>query len=172
MKKDVVYTMRMSSRVRESLKLAAQKERRTVASLLDKIIIDYLEAVGLLKESTQVEDRRRFEDRRQFARKKIRFPATTYLREASEVNPIPSVVLDLSEGGILVTHAKGVDFGFSAIGKLPKLEIGLETPRTDSKLLLKCDARHMRDTGSEIQIGAAFTDLSENELERLNEYLM
>ena len=171
MKKDVVYTMRMSSRTRESLKLAAQKERRTVASLLDKIITDYLEAAGLLIESAQDEDRRRSKDRRQFARKKIRFPATTYLREASVVNPIPSVVLDLSEGGILVTHAKGVDLGFSAIGKLPKLEIGLETPRTDSKLLLKCDACHMRDTGSEIQIGAAFTDLSEKDLEKLNEYL-
>jgi hypothetical protein len=35
MKKDVVYTMRMSSRVRESLKLAAQKERRTVVSFFN-----------------------------------------------------------------------------------------------------------------------------------------
>lgn len=152
--------------------MAAQKERRTVASLLDKIIADYLESAGLLKESTGGEDRRRFEDRRQFARKKIRLPATTYFREASEVNSAPSVVLDISEGGILVTHAKGVDLGFSAIGKLPAFEVRLETPLKDGKLLLKCDARHMRDTGSEIQIGAAFTDLSQKDLVKLGEYLM
>ena len=43
MKKDIVYSIRMSILVREALKRAAKKERRTVASLLDKIILDYLE---------------------------------------------------------------------------------------------------------------------------------
>ncbi len=43
MKKDIVYSIRMNILVRDALKRAAIKERRTVASLLDKIILDYLE---------------------------------------------------------------------------------------------------------------------------------
>jgi predicted DNA-binding protein len=64
MKKDVVYSIRMSVLVRESLKRAAREERRTVASLLDKIILDYLENERNLQLSETETDRRGFQDRR------------------------------------------------------------------------------------------------------------
>jgi len=43
MKKDVIYCMRMSWRVRETLSRIAKKDHRSVASLLDKIVADYLQ---------------------------------------------------------------------------------------------------------------------------------
>ena len=73
MQKDTVYSMRMNSKVREALKRAAKKEYRTVASLLDKIITDYLEKEGfLLRPEFGAE-------RRKFPRRKITLPAKTYL---------------------------------------------------------------------------------------------
>jgi predicted DNA-binding protein len=60
MKKDVVYSIRMSVLVRESLKRAAREDRRTVASLLDKIILDYLENELNLQLSETGADRRGF----------------------------------------------------------------------------------------------------------------
>ncbi|MBW1821727.1 MAG: hypothetical protein JRI92_08165, partial [Deltaproteobacteria bacterium] len=75
MKKDVVYSIRMSVLVRESLKRAAREDRRTVASLLDKIILDYLENERNLQLSETETDRRGFQDRRRFKRKKIALPA-------------------------------------------------------------------------------------------------
>ncbi|MHC4458816.1 MAG: hypothetical protein ACYS0I_17365, partial [Planctomycetota bacterium] len=71
MKKDIVYSIRMSILVREALKRAAKKERRTVASLLDKIILDYLEEQRYLLPSETGSDRRNFN------RSKITLPATT-----------------------------------------------------------------------------------------------
>jgi len=80
MKKDVVYSIRMSILVRESLKRAAQQERRTVASLLDKIILDYLEDERYFQLSETESDRRGFQDRRGFKRKKIALPATLTIK--------------------------------------------------------------------------------------------
>ncbi len=40
MRKDVIFSMRMESRVRDVLNEAAKKDHRSVASLLDKILID------------------------------------------------------------------------------------------------------------------------------------
>jgi hypothetical protein len=166
MKKDVVYTMRLSRGVRDSLKLAAQKERRTVASLLDKIISDYLETAGFLKDSTTGEEKRKF------VRKKVPLPAKTLLQQGSEVVAFASVILDISPGGVLVTHPKGAQMRFSTIGELPRFEVIFAPPRAGREICLQCDGRHIRDTGSEIQIGAAFADPAEDDLAALKKYLV
>lgn len=166
MKKDAVYTMRMSSRVREALKMAAKRERRTVASLLDKIITDYLAQEGYLRGPEFGTERRRF------PRKKITVPARTFLKIGSKDEPFPGVVLDISMGGVLVTYPKGSEIRFSSTGELPHFEICLELPRLDEELCFDCNARHMRDTGNEIQVGAAFSNPKGDDLQRLNTYLM
>ena len=158
MKKDVVYSMRLSSRVREALKTAAQKERRTVASLLDKIIIDYLSQEGHVNLAAE---------RRKFSRTRITLPASSIVREGAQKKAFPSVVLDLSLGGVLLTYPKGSDIPFSSIGKLPRFELCLEDPHSHEQLNIDCDTRHMRDTGNEIQVGASFSNPAGPELQKL-----
>ena len=162
MKKDAVYSMRMSSRVREALKKAAQKERRTVASLLDKIIIDYLSQEGHINLDAE---------RRNFSRTRITLPAKSIVHEGSLKKSFPGVVLDLSMGGVLLTYPKGSDIPFSSIGKLPRFELCIEDPHSHEQLSLNCDTRHMRDTGNEIQVGASFIEPGKQELQKLAAYL-
>ena len=162
MKKDAVYSMRMSSRVREALKKAAQKERRTVASLLDKVIIEYLCKEGHINLD---------EERRNFSRTRITLPAKSVVSEGSLKKSFPGVVLDLSMGGVLLTYPKGSDIPFSSIGKLPRFELCIENPQSHEQLSLNCDTRHMRDTGSEIQVGASFVEPGKQELQKLAAYL-
>ena len=121
MKKDAVYSMRMNSRVREALKAAARKERRTVASLLDKIIIEYLSQEGHINLDAE---------RRNHRRTRITLPARSIVSEGSQKKSFPGVVLDLSMGGVLLTYAKGSDIPFSSVGKLPRFELCLEDPRS------------------------------------------
>jgi len=163
MKKDTVYSMRMSSRVREALKKAAQKEHRTVASLLDKIIIDYLASEGHVNMDAE---------RRTSNRTRITLPARSIVGEGAQKKTFPGVVLDLSPGGVLMTYPKGSDIPFSSIGKLPRFELCIEDPHSHEQLNISCDTRHMRDTGNEIQVGARFIDPSENELEKLAAYFV
>jgi hypothetical protein len=161
MKKDAVYSMRMSSRVREALKRAAQKERRTVASLLDKIIIEYLAQEGFVNLGSE---------RRTHHRSKITLPATSIISEGDQKKNYPGVVLDLSLGGVLLTYAKGSDIPFSSVGRLPRFELCLEDPQSHEPLKMLCDTRHMRDTGKEIQVGASFIEPEEQNIQRLAAY--
>ena len=47
MAKDTTYTLRINSKLKEALAVAAKKDRRTISSLLEKIIVDHLEKVGI-----------------------------------------------------------------------------------------------------------------------------
>ena len=161
MKKDVIYSMRMNKRVREALRKAADRECRTVASLLDKIIIDYLTKEGFsLRENFT-------EERRKYPRKEITLSALTHLKNGTRLDPLPGVILDISMGGVLVTYPKGSEFKITSVGQLPNFELSLQLPNLSETIRLDCDARRITDDGNQIQIGATFRDLSENTAEKL-----
>jgi hypothetical protein len=165
MKKDAVYSMRMSTRVRDALKFAAVKERRTVASLLDKIITDYLANEGYLSGPEFGTERRKF------MRKPIRMAAKSVLNLGSEEESFPSVILDISLGGVLLTYPKGSEVSFASVGKLPDFKLCLDIPHENQPLYLDCHTRHMRETGNEIQVGASFNDPDRHCLEKLTHYI-
>jgi len=166
MKKDAVYSMRMTRRVLEALKFAAKIECRTVASLLDKIVTDHLARNGLLSGPEFGTERRRF------PRKKLTVPAKSYLTRGPRDIAFPGVVLDISMGGLLVTYPKGSEIIFTTIGELPCFEVCLDLPQAHQNLRFDCETRHMRDTGDEIQIGATFNRPEGKYLQELNSYLM
>lgn len=164
--KDAVYSMRMSSKIRDALRRAAKKERRTVASLLDKVITDFLQKEGFFLGPELGGERRRF------PRKKITLPATTIHGAGKKSETYPGVILDISRGGLLVTYAKGSEIQFTSKGELPRFRVCFQAPQSRKELYFDCIARHMRDTGEAIQVGANFSDPSEKSLQRLAPYLM
>lgn len=158
--------MRLHRKVREALNRAAQKECRTVASLLNKVIADYLEKEGYLVKPGFGEERRRF------PRRKINLPVTTFPDRELKSEGFPGVVLDLSMGGLLLTYAKGTEIRFTSKGGLPRLRVCFHFPTAEKELSFDCVARHMRDMGSEIQVGASFDHPGKSDLLKLNSYLM
>ena len=165
MKKDKIYSLRMSSKVRAALQRASNRERRSVASLLDKIIMDFLIHEGFLSDADFGAERRRFD------RKKITVATETTFSEGESQKSVPGVLLDLSLGGALITYPKSADIRFSSIGKLPDFGLELQIPGEGDTLHFDCNAKHMRDTGDEIHVGASFAKPSNTELEKLDEYL-
>ena len=165
MKKDKIYSLRMNSKVREALQRASNKEQRSVASLLDKIIMDYLTREGFLSDADFGVERRRFR------RKKITVPTETTFTEGPAQKAVPGVVLDLSLGGALITYPKSSEVRFSSVGKLPDFGLELQVPGETDVLHFDCNAKHMRDTGDEIRVGASFSDPQDNQLQKLDEYL-
>ncbi|MDX1708062.1 MAG: PilZ domain-containing protein [Desulfobacterales bacterium] len=165
MKKDKIYSLRMNSKVREALQRASNKEQRSVASLLDKIIMDYLTREGFLSDADYGVERR------QFNRKKITVPTETTFTKGQTQKSVPGVVLDLSLGGALITYPKRSDVRFSSVGKLPEFGLELQVPGQKDVLHFDCNAKHMRDTGEEIHVGASFSNPQDDELQKLDEYL-
>ncbi len=166
MQKDAVYSMRMSSKIREALKRAARKERRTVASLLDKIIIDYLQTEGFVV-GPELNG-----ERRQFQRKRVMLPSTTILGAQPKAENYPGVILDISRGGVLISYAKGSEIRFTSKGELPHFRICFQSSRSRKEVCFDCIARHMRDMGEAIQVGASFSGTSEKNLQKISPYLI
>jgi c-di-GMP-binding flagellar brake protein YcgR len=165
MKKDKIYSLRMNSKVRDALQRASNKEQRSVASLLHKIIMDFLTREGFLSDADYGVERR------QFNRKKITVPTETTFAEGQTQKSVPGVVLDLSLGGALITYPKSSDVRFSSVGRLPDFGIEIQIPGESDALHFDCNAKHMRDTGDEIHVGASFSDPQEDQLQKLDEYL-
>lgn len=162
-KKNTIYTIRMSRRIREALRKAAFKERRTVASLLDKIVTDHLLKEGFLK------DHELGTERRMSPRKKLAIPAKTLL----ENETFRGVILNMSMGGILVAYPTASGIKFTSVVELVPFEVCFDIPKEKTEICLDCKARHMRDTGSQIEIGAAFVNADWGHLQKLKTtYLM
>ena len=110
-------------------------------------------------------------ERRKFDRKKVTVPAKTVLKSGDNEQSVPGVLLDISMGGALLTYPKGSDVHFSSTGQLPQFQLCLEGQGSDKQICLDCESRYMRDTGNEIQVGASFTNLNEEEAEKLSRYV-
>ncbi len=165
MKKDKVYSMRMSSEVLVALKKSAYKDRRTVVSLLDKIILDHLEKEGFLLPPYLGKERRRF------PRKKITLSANLSIKADSKFEARPVVILNISEGGVLITYPN--DLGeIISVREPPHFELSFQLPHTHEQIHFPCDARRLINDFSEIHIGASFVNHNEEDLRKLRTYLM
>ncbi len=166
MKKDIVYSIRMSILVREALKRAAKKERRTVASLLDKIILDYLEEQRyLLPHETG-------SDRRGHQRSKITLPATTTMEIDGQRDSFPCVITDIAMGGVFVTYPKGSKIKEAFLRELDRFNLAFKLPQTGEQLDFDCDARRMVEVDGEIQVGAVLNEPQDTDLNKLKDYLI
>ena len=172
MKKDVVYSIRMSILVRESLKRAAQKERRTVASLLDKIIFDYLEDERYLQLSETGNDRRGFQDRRTFRRKKINIPATLTTNVRGKTETLACIILDIAMGGVLISFPRGSKINLRTTGDLPHFKLSFHLPQIEDKFHFQCETQRIIEKDKEIHIGAVVREPDDETLKQLKFYFI
>lgn len=165
MKKDIVYSVRMASLVRNTLQRAAKKERRTVASLLDKIILNYLEEQHyLLPHETG-------DDRRAYQRNKITLPAMTIMENGSNSHSYPCVITDIAMGGVNVTYPKGSRIKEALLQGKDQFRLLFKLPQNGVEINFQCDARRLMEVDKEIHIGAMINNPNPNDLDTLKTYL-
>ena len=165
-KKDAMYSLRISREVRKGLQEAAEKDRRTVASLLDKIITDYLAKEGLLKEAEVGTERRKF------PRKKVAVPASAFLKGDRRKEAHPCVILNLSMGGALVSYPKGPKIKYTSPGEIPQFKLNFKVPPEHEEVWFDCNACHMQHTEKELQVGANFSSPDGTYMQRLSKFIM
>ncbi len=165
MKKDTVYTFRMRWEVKEAIQRAARKDHRSVASLLDKIISDYLEKEGL--PATIAFDR----ERRRFFRNSISFPIVATVNAPNEKELYAGMTKNVSTEGALVEFPAnaGIPIKLSNPDSLLRLCLDPESKRNDS--WFDFDAKHMAYDGKNIRIGGMFRNLSSSQANKLNQHL-
>ena len=164
MKKEVVYSLRMSTAIRDGLKAAAKQESRSVASLLNRIIKDYLEKTGFIS------DQRSVKEQRWFTRKDIFEPAKIYIKAASKVLEKTIVILNISMGGVLIGFPKTSEVDLSLTEK-HSCQFSLELSNPSIPLSFDCEVNRQVDSDYAVQLGAHFINTSEEDLQTLKAYL-
>jgi len=164
MKKEVIYSLRMSKAIRDALKAAAKKESRSIASLLNRIIKDYLEKNGFISDSSSIKEQR------WFTRKEMFEPANIYLKAASEIQKKAIVILNISLGGVLIGYPKTSEIDLS-VDEMPKFELCLELTNLSKPLCFDCEANRRVDSDHAVQVGAHFVNTNEADLQMLKTYL-
>ncbi len=166
MKKDIVYSIRMNSRIRDLLKMAAEKDRRTMASLIEKIFHDYLEKEGLLtKPDFNTETRKHY-------RKGVMLPVKTMCMENEEERVFSGVAINVSKGGAMVLFPKGFGVPFESGDEYPRFELCVESTKSGESVWFDCETRHWALNDSQIQLGAEFVNPKKESMETLNRLLI
>lgn len=164
MKKEVIYSLRMSKNMRDALKKAAKGESRTIASLLDKILKEYLQGEGLLSDAEAVKEQR------WFTRKQYYKPAHIHLKAGAGAKAIPIVILNISLGGVLIGYPKTGEISLSA-EDLQNFELCLEDQAADRQLCFNCKVDWTHESGYGVQVGAHFYDTDTSDMQVLRSYL-
>jgi len=164
MKKDVIYSLRMSKNMRGALKKVAKRQSRTIASLLDKILHEFLQGEGLLPEAEARNEQR------WFTRKQYFKPANILLKTGSGAKEMPIVILNISLGGVLIGYPKTDDVRLSE-EDTQNFELCLENQNADRPLSFNCKVDWKHESGFGVQVGAHFYDTDDNDMKVLRSYL-
>ena len=164
MKKEVIYSLRMSKAIRDALKAAAKRESRSIASLLDRIIKDYLEKNGFMSDSSAIKEQR------WFTRKVIFEPANIFFKTESEIQKKTIVILNISLGGVLIGYPKTSEIDLSLKDK-PNFELCFEPSDQSKQLCFDCEVNRQVDSDYAVQVGAHFVNTQEEDLQSLKAYL-
>lgn len=161
--------MRMKRELREALTQAATRECRSVSSLINKMLQDNLEEKGYLKQKEKVAAA----EQRNSQRKDVMLPAAVRIKTDNGEETHPTVILNLSEGGMLGAFPVNQKQKSSFLShSASSWEIFFDLPRAEKSMRMTCNTRHVKDDGQMIRFGAAFSNADPDAIEEIKHYLM
>jgi hypothetical protein len=160
MKKDLTICFRTSDDLRTSLEKIATDERRSLSSIIETILYDFLKQKKALQSLKQ--------ERRRYPRKPVSFPTFVYKSGSEEQALQPGTIVDISLGGIriLIPYEAKVDEAAN-IGTLFTL------PNEKIPLKMHCAVNRVIPAEENIkEVGASFVDSDFASYQKLQNYLV
>jgi hypothetical protein len=164
MKKDTTICFQTSSEIRNSLEKIAEKESRSVPSVVESIICHYL------KNDKAVEGI--FQNRRRFERKKITIPAYIGYTRWQHDDFVESTIMDISLGGIKMSIPKGAKVDVKNVQENEELSIIFRIPSCYWPISVKISPQTVFESAEEIQLGASLINPDFQAYSALQKYLM
>jgi hypothetical protein len=159
MKKDVTICFRTSDDLRASLEKVANGERRSLSSIIETVLFNYLKDKGESKSSKS--------ERRNYPRKEVSLPAFVYKRDAKESTLQTGIIFDLSLGGLRVSIPE--DYQVEQEGQFDTV---FTIPTEKKPIKMKCTIKRILDgTENTKEIGADFVDGEFPGYQKLHKYL-
>ena len=151
---DPVYSFRMPVGIREALEKIARKERRSLASLILKIITDYLEDHGV----SWILDAK--DEKRKFVRRKLVLPVNWKLRGNDEMNT--AIARDISVGGIYMESRQPAKIPeWNAEGGLPEVDLYIQHAMMPNPIHIPCIMTRVNVNPKTVGVSVEFEELSD-----------
>jgi len=164
MKKDSLICFRASKDLHQSLVKIAQKEKRSLSSIIEIVLTNYVTDRKSFKSFTK--------ERRQYPRKGILAPVLIKQYASGETKLDTGAITDISLGGVRITIPKDAKYLISDDTQTYKFEILFTLPNENKLVYLTCEPRSVLNDQESIQVGASFVDADFQSYKALQNYLM
>jgi hypothetical protein len=141
-----------SSEIKSFLEKIAEKESRSISSVVESIIHNQF------KNDKEVEGV--FQNRRRFERKKINIPAYIGDTRWQRHDFVAGTILDISFGGIKMSLPKGTRLEIQNGRQTDEFSIIFSVPTCLWPISMKISPRRVFESGEEIQLGASLINPS------------
>lgn len=164
MRKDSLVCFRLSRNMRESLARVAHEEKRSLSSMIDIVLSNYLKERKALKGIKK--------EKRQYPRKAVSVPAFINQFSPGDKKLHTGSVTNISHGGVYISIPQDVPDNILIDPDKTKFEIIFTLPNESRPIRLTCEPRRVVDSKDAINIGASFVDADFNSYKALHTYLM
>jgi hypothetical protein len=164
MKKDSLMCFRLSKSMRDSLAKLAREEKRSLSSMIEIVLFNYLKEKKALKGIKK--------DKRQYPRKNVSVPAFINQNISGEKKLHAGSVTNLSLGGVHISIPQDIPGEVIFDPEKSKFEIIFTLPGENRPIRLTCESRRVVDSKEALNVGASFVDADFNSYKALNTYLM
>lgn len=164
MRKDITICFRTSKEIRTALENIAQKNKRSMSSVIEDIISCCLQ---------ENKDLQSFEkEKRRFMRKEVSIPVVVRDPNTDARALQAGRIMDISLGGIRISLPNDFDGEIAVNSHDNELEAIFTLPNEKRPISIKCKPHRFVSAGVENQIGASFVDSDFSSYKTLQSYLM
>jgi len=164
MKKDSIICFRVSKDLHEALAHIAQKEKRSLSSIIEIVLSHYAKEHKSFKSLSK--------ERRQYPRKGIVAPVLIKQHDSGETKIDTGSITDISLGGVCITVPRDTKCVISKDLNSCKFEIIFTLPNENKLVYLTCEPRRVINDEESMHVGASFVDANFQNYKTLQTYLI
>ena len=163
MEKDTTICFQTTSDIRDAIEEIAEKENRSVSSVVESIVYQHLKDNKALKCV--------FQNRRRSEREQVSFPAFIGDPRWQRRDFVAATIQDISFGGIRVSIPKGTRVKIDNYGEEAEFSVIFSVPDTLWPIHMECRPKWVADSEEAVQIGAALVNPDLNAYKVMQKYL-
>ncbi len=158
----VTICFRTTEKLQQVLREIGDEERRSVSSVIEHTLFQYLEERGRIP--------RRCEEKRRHERRQVTAPALVKSLGSDRIQA--GAVLDVSLGGIRISVAGAFECRMQEDEEPTRVSITFTLPEAKKTLTVLCVPKHILPHEDRTTIGACFTDADFANFQDLQDYLV
>jgi hypothetical protein len=164
MTKNITICFRTNDDLRKALEKISEKERRSLSSMIENILLEYLEDEKALKRTN--------EEKRRFPRKPVEAPALIRGLTPDAKDVSAGIILNMSIGGLEISIPSNYECEIREDQENAKFSVVFTLPQSKRPLTVQCALQHARSIDGETNIGASFCDSDFTSYQAIQNYLI